>query len=183
MDHSIFINCLIIIVARIADVTLGTLRTASIVQGRRAIAFMLGFVEMLIWVSVVLRIISHLHSPIYIVSYAIGFGIGNFLGVTVEGWLSFGQQVLRIFTRRLDMADALRKAGYVVTEFMGKGRDGAVFLLYLQIPRKMTREITGLVRKMDPESFYVVDDVRMIAQPGGGGNFYPTGWRSVAKKK
>lgn len=95
-----------------ADVTLGTLRKVMIVQGRRGPALMLGFVEMIIWVSVVLKIITQLNSPFYGGSYALGFGLGNFLRVTLESYIGFGEQVVRVFTRITDLAGRLREAGY-----------------------------------------------------------------------
>ncbi|MBD3163398.1 MAG: hypothetical protein GF346_13015, partial [Candidatus Eisenbacteria bacterium] len=53
MDGSLVLGSLLIIAARIADVSLGTLRTVFIVSGRRVVAFLVGFVEVLIWVVVV----------------------------------------------------------------------------------------------------------------------------------
>jgi uncharacterized protein YebE (UPF0316 family) len=49
---------LLIVVARIADVSMGTLRVAFIARGRKYLAAACGFVEVLIWISVVSRVLS-----------------------------------------------------------------------------------------------------------------------------
>ena len=49
MDFGVLATCLLIIVARIGDVSLGTMRTILVVQGRRWISWGLGFFEVLIW--------------------------------------------------------------------------------------------------------------------------------------
>ena len=43
---------LLIVVARICDVSMGTLRVAFIARGRKVFAAACGFVEVLIWISV-----------------------------------------------------------------------------------------------------------------------------------
>lgn len=182
MDYKVILTCLLIILARLTDVSLGTLRTASIVQGRRMLAFGLGFVEITIWVTVVLHMIKELNSPVYIASYAIGFGLGNYLGITIENWIGFGEQVIRIFTRRKEMAEKLRSMNFRVTEFEGKGRDGVVYQYYLKVQRKETSKVLDIALEMDPESFYVVDDIRKSSKARGG-RHYPSGWSAALKRK
>ncbi|HEX9652767.1 MAG TPA: DUF5698 domain-containing protein, partial [bacterium] len=100
MTLSPVLTCIVIIVARIADVSFGTMRTVFIVQGRKGIAFVLAFLEVTIWVVVVSKVIQNLSQPEYVVSFALGFSLGTYLGITMETWLAVGDQVLRIFTRR-----------------------------------------------------------------------------------
>ncbi|HQO77571.1 MAG TPA: DUF5698 domain-containing protein, partial [Thermodesulfobacteriota bacterium] len=151
----------LIIVARIVDVSLGTLRTAFIVQGRRSIAFLIGFVEVLIWITIVSKVITNLHQPVYAVSYAFGFGLGTFVGISVEAWMAKGQQVIRIFTRRgAVIAECLRSHGFVVTQFEGVGKEGPITMLFLETMRKQVPQIISFITKEDPDVFYIVDTVR-----------------------
>ena len=175
--------CLLIIVARIADVSFGTLRTVAIVQGRRALAWGLGFAEILIWVFAVSKVIHNLDQPVYALSYALGFATGNYVGLTLEGWLSFGSQALRIFTRRgFEVADTLWAEGVPVTVFEGDGRDDAVYLLYIQSPRRDIRWVSRRVRELDPACFFIVEDIRQ-ASTSRSIPREPTGWRAILKKK
>lgn len=174
---------LLIILARIGDVSLGTVRTVAVINGRRWLSWVLGFFEVLVWIVVVSQVIQTINeSPLYPIAYALGFATGNFIGITIENHVAYGEQVARIFSRRgTAIAAVLRERGFRVTEFQGRGRDGPVDMLFLETRRKTMPEAIAAVRDLDPECFYVVDDVRIASaryaeqQPGG--------WRSVLKRK
>ena len=154
----------LIFAARVADVSLGTLRTAFIVRGKRGLAFAVGFCEMLVWVAVVAQVINNLSHPIYIFAFALGFATGTVVGITIENWFAVGEQVVRVFTANGEaMASAIREQGCAVTTFPGTGRDGTVHLLFIQVPRRRTNTIIAAVRKLDPSCFYTVDDVRLAS--------------------
>ena len=157
----------LIFAARVADVSLGTLRTAFIVRGKRALAFAVGFCESVVWVVVVAQVIKNLNHPIYVFAFALGFAAGTVVGITVEGWFAIGEQVVRVFTAKGEsMASAIREQGCAVTMFPGSGRDGSVHLLFIQVPRRRTNAIIAAVRKFDPSCFYTVDDVRFASASG-----------------
>lgn len=183
MEIGVVATCLLIILARLGDVTLGTLRTIAIVNGRAAVAWVLGFFEVLIWLFAISHIFANLDQPIYALAYAFGFASGNYLGVQVERLLAFGEQVLRIFTRQgAELAAALRTDGYRVTEFDGRGRDGQVSLLFIEVKRRETMRLLKRIRQADPRSFCLVDDVRLVkaavTETGESG-----GWRGMFKIK
>jgi uncharacterized protein YebE (UPF0316 family) len=179
----VLLTCAAIVVGRVADVTLGTIRTVFVVHGRRGVACLLGFVELLIWVVVVSRVVHSLDKPIYAVSYAGGFALGTFLGITVEGWFGAGDQVIRVFSRiGHQLVKDLRGQGYVVTQFDGTGKLGPISMLFLQAPRRKMRPVIEHVVRADPECFYIVDDVRLSS--GRKVRFNPpTGWRALFRKK
>ena len=155
--------------ARVVDVSLGVLRQSSVRAGRRKSAWGIGFIEALIWVVVVSSVVRNLGNPVLALFYAIGFASGTFLGVTLEGMLARGEQVVRIFTHEGDrMAAAMREHGWRVTQFEGKGRDGPVQLLFIHVARKKARLIAPLAREHDPACFIVVDDVRSSSLGAGG---------------
>ncbi len=153
----------LIFFARIGDVTLGTLRTMSIIHGRRWTAWMLGLVEVLIWVFAVSAVVNQVtEKPWYALAYALGFASGNFVGITVESWLAHGDQVIRIFTRKGEAtASRIRAHGHRVTEIDGRGRDGPVAVLFIKCKRREAREVCAIARQMDADCFYIIDDVRV----------------------
>ncbi len=162
MSSEVLVTTLLIILSRIADVSLGTLRTVAIVNSRKGMALALGFFEVLIWIVVVSKVVTSLDVPAYAVSYALGYALGSYLGVMLEQSLAYGEQVLRIFTRQGGaVASDLRQAGYAVTAIQGEGLEGPIHLLVVQRPRKQMATLIERVEGLDPECFYVVDDVRM----------------------
>lgn len=155
-------TCLLIILARIADVSLGTIRMVSVINGKRWPSWFLGFAEVLVWIIVVSRVIQTINeSPLYPIAYALGFATGNFLGITIESRLAFGEQMVRVFTRHEGAAEALRAEGFGVTEFDGRGRDGPIRMLFIQSPRRDVPSVLAKARELDASCFYLVDDVRL----------------------
>lgn len=177
----VLINCLLIVLARIGDVSLGTVRTVAVINGRRYLAVGLGFFEVLIWILIVSRVVTTATSnPVYAIAYAGGFAMGNFIGITLERWLAFGQQVVRIFTRVPGVAPALRDDHYGVTIFRGEGRDGPIDQLFVQVDRKRVQELVAAARRLDPTCYYVVDDVRSASTATATERSF---WRNVVKMK
>lgn len=181
---NVVLTCLLIIVARILDVSLGTFRTIVVVQGRRGLAFVLGFCEVLIWIMVAARVISSdAQNPIYSIAYAFGFALGNYIGMTIEQRVALGRQAVRIITRRgAELASALREAGLRVTVFQGHGRDGPVEQLFVEVERRAASRIVAQARALDPMCYYIVDDIR-FASSAAASRATESGWRSLLKRK
>lgn len=175
MNWDLVFGCMLIFIARLGDVSLDTLRVVSVIRGRRLWAWMLGFVQVLIWVFALTQVVNRLDQPAYALTYAFGFACGNFLGMTIENWLAHGEQVIRVFSRQGDsLAARLRGHGYRVTVFDGRGRDGPVWLLYIEATRKKIKDVARLARSMDPTCFYVIEDVRAVSTVVPGTSSQPT---------
>ncbi|MBD3349193.1 MAG: DUF2179 domain-containing protein [Candidatus Eisenbacteria bacterium] len=171
---------------RIVDVSLGTIRTISTVQGRTRTAFLLGFVEVSMWLAVIAAIVpSVAQRPILGVFYALGFSTGNVVGILIERKLAFGHAILRVITpqRGEKLARALRNSGHAVTCFEGTGRTGPVLEVCAVCRRKDLKEILGLVGQIVPDAFYVTEPVGMVRSVRRPTMQPPTGWRAVLKKK
>ncbi len=183
MDLNLIVGCLLIILARLIDVSLGTIRTIAIVQGRAIVAWILGFFEVLVWVFAVSQVMQNLDRPAYAIAYAFGFATGSYMGIKIESWLAFGLQVVRIFTKKGDaVATFMREKGFAVTTFAAEGRDGPVSLIFIETRRRTTPLILRYAATADPSCFYLVDDIRLAAHPAPV-RHQPTGWRAVLKKK
>jgi len=62
----------LIFLARVLDVTLGTMRIISVSRGRRVLAPVLGFFEVIIWLVAMGQIVRNLTNPFYYVAYGAG---------------------------------------------------------------------------------------------------------------
>lgn len=191
MTMTVLMTCLLIVIARVMDVSIGTLRTVMVVNARAWWAFFLGFVEVLIWITVVSRIITAMDHWLYYVAYALGFALGNYIGITVEQRLAFGTQVLRVFSRRAhELATALRATGLgddmpplTVTEMEARGHLGPVGVLFLQVPRKLAPDVAARVVAIDPEAYYVIDDVRSASSAKMRSADRLLTWRGLLNRK
>lgn len=174
---------------RIGDVTLGTVRTVSIVKGYIVLSMVLGFCEVAVWVLVIAQVISRVgESWLLVVAYAGGFAVGNGVGILVERRLALGLAVIRIVTGAAAEAivETLRGRGYRAITFVGEGESGPVTLVYVAGPRRAIQTILDLARSVDPELFYVIEPAHESSQ-GVRTRLRPvphaTGWRAVFKKK
>ncbi len=102
---------------RICDVSIGTIRTILVVQGKKYFAGLAGMVEVLIWVFAMRFIFQHLDETLNLFGYAIGFGLGNILGITIEQKIGLGYVQLNVISKfSTDLiADTLRLNKYGVT--------------------------------------------------------------------
>lgn len=186
LDLSTLLLGFLIFLARVTDVTIGTVRTISIVHGRTKVAFFLGFIEVLLWLIVSAKVLQEvMHRPILAIFYALGFSTGNVVGILLERRLAFGHTVLHIISAidGENIATSLRAAGFSVTTFQGQGMSGPVLELYVVSRRRELNEAIDIVNNISPDAFYITEPAgivsrlyRPIMQPA-------TGWRAIFKKK
>lgn len=154
---------LLIFVARVFDVSLGTLRHAMIVRSKRAITFFIAFFESLVWVFAVSKVLTNLTDPLMALAYALGFASGTFVGITLESFLKIGDQVVKVFSvKGMEVAAKLRSEGFRVTEFIGQGRDSEVVLLFVQVRRREAKKVLKSARVIDNHCFLVVEDIKYV---------------------
>jgi hypothetical protein len=88
MNDSVFIYYILfpalIFLARMADVTLGTLRIIMVSRGLKNIAPIVGFFEVIIWLLAIRQIMMNLTEVSYFLAYASGFAAGNYVGMWFE---------------------------------------------------------------------------------------------------
>src|SRR5262245_65448115 len=110
MNTSVALTFALIVLARITDVTLDTLRTAAIVQGRRAFAATLGFFEAVIYVTAIAKVLLNLDHPIYALAYGLGYALGTYLGIVIEQRLALVLQVDCLVSRKGVAMEVVRVA-------------------------------------------------------------------------
>ena len=156
---------LLILMARVIDVSLDTLRVIMVSKGYRKIAPFVGFFQVLIWIITITRIMANLGIWTTYVGYAAGFALGTYVGMKIEGKLALGYELIRVITR----ADAsmliqeLTDRGYHITFVEGMGKDGKVGILFIVNRRKVIKEIIGIIKQLNPNAFYSIEDVRFVS--------------------
>ncbi len=157
----------VIFCARVVDVGLGTIRTQLIVRRKKFLAALTGFVEVLIFILIVSRVIQDIHNWPYVLAYAGGFAIGTLIGVALADRLS--KQLVQVTIVCSGPGEpvetALRKAGFALTRYQGLGRDGPVDVLTVVSTSHSLRRLTKVVTKADPQAFLFTQD--LVASQGG----------------
>ncbi len=185
-DAATLLLGLLVFLARVGDVSLGTLRTLVIVQGRTRLSFVLGFIEVSMWLVVIAAVLDKVsHQPLLGVFYALGFATGNIIGIKIEQRIALGDVVLRVICAAcgVALADRIRRAGFGVTTFEGEGLHGAVTMLFVVCRRRDLKPILRLVDDVAPDAFYTTEPVGNVLRLNRPGERNTTGWRAVLKRK
>ncbi len=157
---------LAIIIARICDVSIGTLRIILVSRGMKIIAPLLGFFEVLIWLVAISQIIQNLSNWVNYVAYATGFALGNYIGMLLEERLAMGMVAIRIITQEDadDLVAEIQKRHIGTTSLAAKGMRGHVRLIFSIIKRKDQDMILNLIRRYNPAAFVSISDVRSVKE-------------------
>ena len=155
---------LFIFVARIMDVTLGTIRIIFVTKGIRKIAPIFGFFEVLIWLLAISRIMQDLDNWVCYVAYAAGFATGNFVGMYFEEKLAIGHELIRVITRKdaSSLIAELRTKGYGVTSVRAQGIEGEVAIIFVIARRSTIQEVLDMINQFNPRALYTVESIKYV---------------------
>jgi uncharacterized protein YebE (UPF0316 family) len=150
---------ILIFLARIVDVSIGTMRMILVINGHRFIAAGLGFVEVVVWVLAVGGVIAFLTNPLALLAYGLGFAVGTLVGMVLEEKIALGYRMIRVVNRdpTKQLASGLRERGYMVTQVPGEGRDGAVEIAFLGVKRRCLRRALADIEEIAPRSFVTIE--------------------------
>jgi uncharacterized protein YebE (UPF0316 family) len=156
----------LIFLARIIDMTLDTIRIVMISRGKRLLAPLFGFFEVLIWLMAIGQIMQNLSNVFCYLAYASGFAMGNFVGLTIEGKIAMGIVLVRVITSQnaSDLAEKLRGSGFGVTILDAQGTSGKVNIIFVVIKRAFLKRVVEIIQECNPKAFYTVEDVRHISE-------------------
>ena len=152
-------SALIIFGLRLADQSLGTMRSLLVAKNKSLYAALIGLIESAIWIVAISQVVKDIDDPVLIGSYAAGFAAGTILGSYIERLLGVGNIVIRVFSsaKSPSVAETLREKGYGVTIIDGQGKDGPVKIYLCVIPRRRLNSVLELIKKVNPDSFITTD--------------------------
>ena len=157
---------LFIFLARLLDVTLGTMRIVFVSRGMKYMAPLVGFFEVLVWLLAIRQILQNLNNVFCFLAYAGGFALGNFIGIHIEKKMAMGRLLIRIITRKeaLDLIPYLRAQGYGVTCLEAEGATGKVNVIYMIIRRQDQERISNIIKRFNPKAFFTIEDVKIVSE-------------------
>lgn len=155
---------LLIFLARVADVSLGTIRVIFISKGFKYIAPLIGFFEILIWLFAIGQIMQNLGNWISMIAYAAGFAGGTFVGMFIEEKLSFGDVLIRVISKHNvpQMISKLEENGYHLTSLNAEGEKGEVKVIMIVTQRRRAHQIINIIKQINPDAFYTIEDIKSV---------------------
>ncbi len=156
---------ILIMLARVVDVSLDTIRVIMVAKGYRNMAPFIGFFQSLIWLIVITKIIANLDNWFTYIGYASGFGLGTYVGMLLEEKLALGYELVRVITKVSadDLIRMLHEKGYPVTSITGRGSEGEVGVLFIIMKRKVLKDVISIIKKFNPNAFYTIEDMRFVS--------------------
>lgn len=156
----------LMLLMKVVEVSIGTLRIVLITRGERVLGAFLGFLEVLIWIILVSTVLTDISSdPIKVVVYAAGFGLGNYVGSILEEKLSIGNvrvEAIVLEEHGEELAIRIREKGYAVTILEGKGMNYDRKVLLMNIRRKDCQGVVGMIKSIQGNVVITMNDIKPV---------------------
>ena len=159
--------CFKVLVVRIIDVSLGTVRMLLTVKDKNLLSAIIGFVEVYIWFLVVKDALNNSSNSMIIgVFYALGFAIGTYLGGVLSKIFTLNSIITVqaiIPKKNSNVVDILRKEGYAVSVLSVSGyKNEDKLLLFIEIRFNSLKKVRDIINKIDNSAFIVVNDSKIV---------------------
>lgn len=155
-----------IMVAKIVEVSLMTVRVVLVTKGEKVYGAIIGFFEVILWIYIAsLAMDGITENPAKAVFYALGFAFGNYFGIKLEEWLGIGISEIQTIIKEEEgdaLAAYLREAGFAVTVVKGQGRSSVSDLLYMFVKRKRVKKVIDMIKEQAPDSVITISETKPI---------------------
>ncbi|UCC91774.1 MAG: DUF2179 domain-containing protein [Candidatus Aenigmatarchaeota archaeon] len=154
----------LIFLARILDVTMGTIRIIFISKGFKYLAPVVSFFEILVWLMAITQIMQNLTNFVNYIAYAAGFATGTFLGIHIEKKLAMGYLSVSVLTKKnpTGLIERLETSGHRTTSIEARGEKSNVQMVFTIVKRKKLRNVLNAIKVFDPSAFYSIEDVKYM---------------------
>lgn len=162
----IVLFCLIIFITRLIDTTLGTLRTITTVKNNKIIATIIAFIETIIWFLIFkISIDPKNFSLIVLVTYALGFAFGTYIGmVIIEKYSKIHVIVNIICNKNKKLLRELIDNGYElsVIKIMDKNFKNNKFMIVIPTTSNRVKYIKNIVNDFEEKAFITINENKKI---------------------
>lgn len=162
------LTCLTIFMARLVDVTLGTIRTVLLVKGKKVATTIIAFFEVLIWFLVARKAlnteITNILIPIF---YSAGFATGTLLGAYLSERYIDEKISAQVVVKRNNvktLTAAIRKSGFGVSvidlknDYEGQNKN----MLFIELNKKSLKNLIKIIKIKDKTAFVVVNETKYV---------------------
>jgi len=157
----------VILIARIVETSLETVRMIYINRGHANLAACIGIVKTGIWLLSTGLVLTNLSDYLNLFSYLAGYGIGTLLGMEIEKMISLGHVIVRLITPSdpQPLITELATLGYGMTRIEASGSfSHTVAIIFMIVPRLELGRLLGVLSRKYPDILYTVEDVRNIKE-------------------
>ena len=167
MIYLIYI-CIKIFLARIVDVSLGTIRTVLVVKGKNITPAIVAFFEVLIWFYAAREALSsEIDSILIPIFYSGGYAAGTYIGTFISNHFVEGLIGVQVIIREpliSKMIKSIRDAGFGVSviDLKNTHEKTKKNMLIIHLNKSKLKRLTRIIRKNDPDAFVVINENKYI---------------------
>ncbi|MBK8025258.1 MAG: DUF2179 domain-containing protein [Chloroflexi bacterium] len=153
-----------IVILRILNTATGTVRLIIVTRQQRFLAAVLAFMEALMFAISIGSVANDLNNLLNLLAYCGGFAIGNYVGMFIEHRFITSFVVANVISEKSghEIALALRKHGFGVTETTGEGMTGKVIMLRSVIVNREVPRLLEVVQSVQPDAFVAMEEARAV---------------------
>ena len=150
---------LIIFSLKLADTSLGTMRTLLVNRNKPIYAALVGLLESGIWIIAITQVAKAWNDPVLMAAFAVGFAAGIIFGAYIERMVGVGNIIVRVFcpSNSPSVAERLRENGHGVTVIDGEGKDGPVKVYLCIIQRRKLKSVLKMIQEINPKAYITTD--------------------------
>ena len=168
-----YLSGLLIFALRVLQSLISTMRTIWMVRGQKPLSILAAFLETLIYILTVAKVITEMDNIWNILGYCGGFAAGLAMGMFMEEKMALGFALVRIISTKggANIAGRLRERGFGVTEVSGRGREGSIYIVESVVSRREVPNVLSHIDALDDKAFVTVEEIRSVAHGfvrGGG---------------
>jgi uncharacterized protein YebE (UPF0316 family) len=155
----------LIFLARVADVTVATVKLMFVVNNARKAAAILGFFESLITIVALARIMQDASNlPAYIM-YAGGFATGTYVGMWIEEKLAYGNVLVRIISKHIpgELLTYLTENQYRYSMVDANEQEGNSQILFTVCQRSRLSAFLETLEQIAPKALYTIEGVKKVS--------------------
>ncbi len=159
--------CIKIFLARIADVSLGTIRTNYSVRGKTLLAGIIGFFEIFIWFLIVKEALnSDINSIWIVISYSAGYATGTILGTYISNTLINSLISVEVMTTEASKENItkIRNEGFGVSVVETKNtyNEEDANILFITLNSRNLNHLKKIIKDIDEKAFIVISETKIV---------------------
>lgn len=155
----------LIFLARVADVTVATVKLMFVVNNARKAAAILGFFEALITIMALSRIMQDANNMLAFVMYAAGFATGTYVGMWIEEKMAYGSVLVRIISKHIpyELLSYLAENQYRYSMVDANDQSGNTQVLLTLCKRSKLGTLLGNLETIAPQALYTIEGVKQVS--------------------
>ncbi len=173
VELQLWLVCLLVVVGRIFDMSLSSIRTVYTVKQKPLLSSIFGFFEAFLWFIIVKAALDYvLNDPVtdtllIALSYSIGYGVGTFVGgVLASKIVKTKVSVQIVLSKKNDeIIKSLRDNGFGQTIFTahGSGDDAKeTYFITIETDEKNLKNLKQIIDKYDKKAFLSINETKQV---------------------